>query len=153
MKLTQIELENAYTNYVIENTTDNAVLYGNFIKKVETDPEFAEQWIPARIFKMKELIQKLNDLKIIQRSYDFVEDLPADIAEKYFPANSIECELDIDKHRWYETSISVWETDLGLIGVRAITNLYSEMSMYYDMHHRLEFFEMEPIETITYKIK
>lgn len=153
MEFTKLELEKAYINYVTENTTDNAVLYGNFMKKVETDIEFAKQWMPSKLFKMKALIKKLNDLKIIQESYDFVEDLPSDIQEKYFPAGSLACELDIDKHRWYETSISVWETELGLIGVRAITNLYSENSSYSDIYYTLKFFEMEPIETITYKIK
>jgi hypothetical protein len=104
--------------------------------------------------EIKELVKQLNDLKIIQQSFDFVEDLPEEF-QKYFPANSIACELDIDKHRWYETSMSIWEVEEynDLIGVRAITNLYSEMSEYSDICWELMFFEVEEVQTITYKEK
>ena len=50
MKINEEELKLAYTNYVIENTTDNAVLYGSFAKRIETDAEFAKQWLPSRLF-------------------------------------------------------------------------------------------------------
>jgi hypothetical protein len=100
---------------------------------------------------MKEIIEKLNNLNIIQKNYEFEEDLPEEML-KYF-TKSLASELDIDKHRWYETSVSVWETNEGLLGVRSITNLYSEQSDYEDISWKLRFFEMEPIQTITYKIK
>lgn len=100
---------------------------------------------------MKELIEKLNNLNIIQKNYDFEEDLPEEMSQ-YFTKPLVQ-ELDVDKHRWYETGISVWETKEGLLGVRSVTNLYSEQSDYGDISWKLRFFEMEPIETITYKIK
>ncbi len=101
---------------------------------------------------MKELINYLNGLKIIQKSIDFEEDLSEEIYEKYF-YNSLEFELDIDKRRWYETSVSVWKTEKGLLGVRSITNIYSENSSVEDMNWQLVFFEMEAFTKISYKVK
>ena len=102
---------------------------------------------------MKELIEHLNGLKIIQKSIDFEEDLPNDIYEKYFSGRPLETEMDIDKHRWYETGISVWETEKGLLGVRSVTNIYSENSSVEDMFWELMFFEIESFVTTSYKIK
>ena len=101
---------------------------------------------------MKEVVQQLNDLKIVQKSGDFLEDLPEDIYEKYF----LNCEdenLYVVKHRWYETSISVYTTDKGYLGVRSVTDTFSEQMEIGDIFYTLKFFEMEPIITTTYKIK
>lgn len=102
---------------------------------------------------MKEIIKQLNDLKITQRSIDFLEDLPEDIYKKYFEGKEVDNDLSVDKHRWYETSITVFEIPKGYIGVRSVTDLFSEQSSVYDMFWTLQFFEMEPIVTTTYKIK
>jgi predicted restriction endonuclease len=102
---------------------------------------------------MKEIIEELNNLKIIQKSIDFEEDLPEEIYEKYFNQKPLKTELDIDKHRWYETGESVWKTEKGLLGVRSVTNIYSENSSVEDMFWELMFFEMEEVQTISYKIK
>ena len=61
--------------------------------------------------------------------------------------------LDIDTHRWYETSISVIEIDNTLIGVRYITNIFSESSDYEDCYVVLNFNEMEKVTIESYKIK
>lgn len=100
---------------------------------------------------MKEIIEKLNNLNIIQKNYEFEEDIPQEMLE-YF-TKQVASELDIDKHRWYETGVSVYQIKEGLLGVRSVTNLYSEQNDYEDISWKLRFFEMEPIETIIYKIK
>ena len=107
---------------------------------------------------IKELVDYLNELKITQTSIGFIEfdenNFPENIYEKYFE-NSI-CvaqELDINKHRWYETGISVWKTADGLLGVRSVTKLYSESSDIEDIYHTLRFFEMEEITVTSYKQK
>lgn len=103
---------------------------------------------------MKEIIEKLNNLKITQESIEFLEDLPEDIYEKYFESTTIvENVLDVEKHRWYETSISVYKLPEGFLGVRSITDVVGENNSVEDMFHRLKFFEMEPIQTTTYIIK
>lgn len=101
---------------------------------------------------MKEILEKLNNLKITQESIDFLEDLPEEIYNKYFQ-DCVTERLDIDKHRWYETSISVYKIPEGLIGVKSITDLFSESSEVADIFHTLQFYEMEEIQTVSYKIK
>ena len=100
---------------------------------------------------LQELIKKLNSLDIVQKDYEFESDLPEEYESLF--SNCVDSELDIDRHRWYETAISVFDTDLGFLGVRHITLLYSETMDYSDAYHTLEFFEMEPKEVITYKKK
>jgi hypothetical protein len=102
---------------------------------------------------MKKIIEELNNLNIIQTSIDFEENIPEEIYEKYFSSNPLKQELDIDKHRWYETGVSVWKLNEGFLGVRSVTNIYSESSSVEDMFWNLIFFEMEEIQTITYKKK
>ena len=101
---------------------------------------------------MKELIEKLNNLKITQTSIDWIEDIPEDIYKEYFENNDIvEYDLDIDKHRWYELSTDVYEINGKYLGIRHIAQLYSEMSSCEDIFYTLEFFEMKQIITVTYE--
>jgi len=102
---------------------------------------------------MEEIIKELNNLKILQKSGEWVEDLPEELYEKYFKRNCIDEEIDIEKHRWYETSISVYDTSKGLIGVRHASQLYSESSMWEDLGYTIKFFEMESFEIITFRKK
>lgn len=99
---------------------------------------------------MKEIINKLNDLKIKQKSMDFEEDLPEDI-EKYFE-DIVASDLDVDKHRWYETSMKVYKIDEGFIGVVSITDLFSESGSVDDCDHTLEFYAVREKSVITYEI-
>ena len=98
---------------------------------------------------MKQVLEKLNGLKILQKSIDFLEDLPEDIYKKYF-LNDLDNNLEVDKHRWYETSISIFDIGIGYLGVRSVTDVNSENSEVEDMHYTLEFFEMEQITKISY---
>jgi len=104
---------------------------------------------------IKEVVDYLNELKIEQTSIEFDENnFPENIYEKYFENGScLAEELDINKHRWYETGLSVWEIKEGLLGVRIVTKLYSENSDIEDIYHTLKFFEMEEITVTSYKQK
>lgn len=103
---------------------------------------------------IKELIKKLNDLSIYQNSYDFLEDIPEEIYKEYFEQiDTVESELSVSKHRWYETSITVFEYEGGFFGVESVTDLFSESMDYSDCSHILKFFEMEAIEITSYKRK
>ena len=101
------------------------------------------------ISTMQDLIKYLNGLDITQRSLDLKEDIPEDIFQKYF-TNCVASEIEPDKRRWYETAISVYKTDFGFLGVRLITQLYSEQSEVIDMYVTLKFFEMREEQTVTY---
>jgi hypothetical protein len=100
----------------------------------------------------KELVEYLNSLEIIQKgSWD--EDIPEEIWEKYFENKyeTVDSELDIDKHRWYETSTEVIKINDGFIGIRSVTQCYSENSSIEDMYWSLMFFEMKEIKIVSYK--
>lgn len=101
---------------------------------------------------IKELVKKLNSLKIHQTSGEFEEDLPEDIYEKYFENAKQVALLDIDKHRWYETAFIVYNLpNIGKIGVKTVTQMYSEESSIEDVYHTLMFFEVEEIQITSYK--
>lgn len=58
--------------------------------------------------------------------------------------------LDVDKHRWYETSINVYPIGDRFLGVRGLSQCYSEMSSPSDCCCKSEAFEMEEISTVSY---
>ena len=101
---------------------------------------------------IKEVIEELNSLKIIQKSMDFTEDLDQDILDKYF-TNCVKELLDVDKHRWYETSIQVYELPDGYLGVQCITDVVGESNSVEDMFWTLRFFEMDQIQVVSYIVK
>ena len=103
-----------------------------------------------------DLLEKLNNLRIIQKSIDWEECLPEEIWNEYFKGKCKELtsRLDVDTHRWYETSISViniYDCDK-LLGIRHITNLFSESSSCEDCYVTLKFFEMREITITSYEI-
>ncbi len=103
--------------------------------------------------KFDELLEKLNQLKIIQNSMDWAECLPQEIWEGYFKGNfkQLKHGLDVDQHRHYETSIQVIEIYGRILGIKSITNLYSESSSPEDCYVTIEFFEMKEVSIISYK--
>lgn len=103
----------------------------------------------------KELVEYLNGLKIIQiGGIEDWEEIPEDIYEKYFKnLEIVDGNLDVDKHRWYETSISIFKNDEGFIGVRSVTDVKGESNCIQDMYWTLSFFEMEEVMKPTYIIK
>lgn len=98
-----------------------------------------------------ELLSKLNEEKILQDS-SWDESIPAEIWEKYFEDKwkTVDSDLDVDKHRWHELSTEVIEIYGRYLGIRSITQMYSESSSISDIYHHLQFFEMKPVQTITY---
>ena len=94
-----------------------------------------------------ELLEKLNGLKIIQKSMDWGECLPEDIWNEYFKGKykEIAFGIDVDTHRHYETSITVINIfdEEKLLGIRHITNVFSESSMVEDCYVTILFYEMK----------
>ena len=105
---------------------------------------------------IKDLVQKLNDLKITQTRGEWEENIPEDIWYEYFEGKNrtaVKEGLDVDTHRWYETSITVIEFGGALLGIEYITNMFSESQDYEDCYHTIQFYEMEEYQTVSYKIK
>ena len=105
---------------------------------------------------IKDLVQKLNSLKITQTKGEWEENIPEDIWYEYFEGKNrtvVEEGLDVDTHRWYETSITVIEFGGAFLGIEYITNMFSESQDYEDCYHTIQFYEMEEYQTVSYKIK
>lgn len=98
-----------------------------------------------------ETIKELNELKITQNSSDWQEDLPENYASIFTKA--VETGCGVDKHRWYETVVDVFEYQDRFIGVRYINQLYSETSSISDICWQLAFVEMEAIPSVVYRTK
>lgn len=110
--------------------------------------------------KKEDLINEINNSKIKQNdSYedqDFGEFLN-NILDNH--CKVLETDLDVDKHRWYETSLVVYEysdsrhfSENYNFGIRFVSNTYDEMSTYEDIGWELKAFPMKKVETVTYKI-
>ena len=59
--------------------------------------------------------------------------------------------LDVDKHRWYETSINVYAVGEWLLGICGPSDLFSESSSYSDLFAETTAFEMEAVQSVTYQ--
>ena len=58
--------------------------------------------------------------------------------------------LDVDKHRWYEITTTVYAARDWYLGIREVTGLFSESMGISDCEINSEFFEMEAKQTTTY---
>lgn len=103
--------------------------------------------------KFNELLEQLKELKIVQTSIDWAENLPEQIWNDHFNGNFKELKngIDVDQRRHYETSISVIEIYEKPLGIRHITNLFSESSSCEDCYVTIEFFEMEEVTIKSYE--
>jgi len=103
--------------------------------------------------KFNELLEKLNELKLIQTQIDWAENIPEEIWEEHFLGNwkELKSGLSTDTHRWYETSVSVISIYNRILGIRHITNLFSESSSCEDCYVTIEFFEMREVTVISYE--
>ena len=61
--------------------------------------------------------------------------------------------VDVEKHRWYETSISIFRCSDGLLGIRLPSQLYSESSEWSSLYSGIEFYDIEEVMEIAYKTK
>lgn len=90
--------------------------------------------------KVKELVEKVNNAKY-RSLFDFGEDFNLEI---------VASELYVDKHRWYETSTTVYECEDGFVGVNGISQMYSDYMDYDDCECECFAEEFEPKQVITY---
>lgn len=99
-----------------------------------------------------DILQKFTSLNLLQKSIDWEEDLPEELYDLLDEMVVVADNLNIDKHRWYETCITVFQYGGRFMGVEHICDSYSENQEIADCFHHLKFFEMkqQKIETYTY---
>jgi len=108
--------------------------------------------------KFDELLAKLKKLEKVQNAMEWQDSIPEDIWNEDFKDEEgidyqeIAHNIDIDTHRWYETSISVILIYGGLLGIRHITNIFSESMDAVDCYAIVTFHKMKETQVITYEI-
>lgn len=103
--------------------------------------------------KLQELISKINSLNLTQTDYPDEQSFGEEIDNELEKLDFIDSGLDVDKHRWYETSITVYKHEEGFMGIRFVTDQFSEQSSMGDHFWTLKAFEMEEVKTVTYRKK
>jgi len=105
--------------------------------------------------KFDEMLKELNDLKIIQKSMDWSENIPEDIYNEWFKGyfKTVGWGIDTVIHRWYENSTTVIEMYGRYLGIYHVSNIYSESSEVEDIYFTMGFSEMEQIQITSYKEK
>ena len=96
----------------------------------------------------KELIKQAKELYKNGECYNTFE-LEEHIGSDLLVNNNV----NIDKHRWYETSISIFRCSDGLLGIRLPSQLYSESSEWSDLYSGIEFYDVEEVMEVAYKTK
>lgn len=90
--------------------------------------------------KVAEVIEKVNTNKYWSL-FEF---------EESFDLEAVAHDLCVDKHRWFETSTTVYKCDDGFVGVNGVTQVYSEMMDYSDCYCECVAEEFKPVQTTTY---
>lgn len=94
-------------------------------------------------------------LSILQNEYFYDidgDDIKNDEVMTYFKllGKPIERGIDVQKHRWYETSINVYKLGDWFIGIYHVSDMYSDRSSLEDFEEYVYIFEMEREEIKKY---
>ena len=99
--------------------------------------------------KVQELIDYVNS-KGFYSIYEFQDSL----TDKQFKElKTVSEDIDVDRHRWYEISTTVYKVEDGYVGVRGVYQIYSEYMSDKDCDYLCEASEYEEVPTISYRIK
>ena len=99
--------------------------------------------------KVQELINYV-DKSNLYSLWDFEESMTD---EKFDELKKVAEGLEIDKHRWYEVSTTVYKVEDGYVGVRGVYQIYSEYMSDKDCDYLCEASEYEEVQTISYRVK
>jgi hypothetical protein len=105
------------------------------------------------IANIKDIVDKINSLNIIQTEYQDEFVFPEELQD--FLINNcsvVKSGLHIDKHRHYETAITVYQYNEKYFGLQFVIDLYSEMSSIEGISHTIKAFSMKQVMKPTYLI-
>lgn len=101
-----------------------------------------------------EILKALKEAKIKQSEIDWAENIPEEIWEKILSEGIVVAQgIEVDKHRWYETSVTVVKIDERFLGINHVSDIFSETMDISDVYHTMKFFEMIEVNQPTYIIK
>ena len=99
--------------------------------------------------KVQELIDYVNSNEFYS-VYEFENSL----TDKQFKElKTVSEDIDVDRHRWYEISTTVYKVEDGYVGIRGISQIYSEYMSDKDCDYLCEASEYEEVQTISYRVK
>lgn len=103
------------------------------------------------MMKFNDLLKKLrNDFDLQKRS---CEDELGEVL-KEVGAKKIAENLNVDKHRWYETSTQVYSISVDegerYLGIHCVSDFFSESSCWEDFYHVYNFFKMKKVLIASY---
>ena len=99
--------------------------------------------------KVKDLINYINTNKFYSLQ-DMEDSLQYDLKE--FPKR-VAKNLEIDKHRWYEVSTSVYKLEDGFVGIKGVSNIYTKNMDAENCCFECSANEYKEIQSISYKRK
>ena len=98
--------------------------------------------------KVQELIDYVNSNGFYSM-YDFEDSL----TDRESELEIVSEDIDVDRHRWYEISTTVYKVEDGYVGIRGISQIYSEYMSDKDCDYLCEASEYEEVQTISYREK
>ena len=104
--------------------------------------------------KFDAMLKELQALNTIQTTGGWEENIPEDIWNEFFKETvrkDVAQGLEVDSRRHYETSISVVNIYDRLLGIRYITNIYSETSDWESCYVEMQYMEMKEVKVISYE--
>lgn len=102
---------------------------------------------------VEEIIDYFNKKQIVQTSLDFTDDISEEDWDKYmFDANLVDDNISPDKHRWYQTSMTVFRIEDVYVGIRHIDTIFGEGITPEDCYHMLTFHKMERVVKYSYQV-
>ena len=101
-----------------------------------------------------EILKALKEAKIEQSEIDWAENIPEEIWEKILSEGIVVAQgIDVDKHRWYETSVTVVKINERFLGINHVSDIFSETMDVSDVYYTMNFFEMIGVSEPTYIAK
>ena len=96
--------------------------------------------------KVQDLIELINSSGELYCLDDVSDIIPEDV-------KCVAEELDIDKHRWFNTAVNIYACEDGYVGVRGVNTIYDEYTEPLDCDFPCKAFEYEAIQITSYKLK
>jgi len=103
--------------------------------------------------RFDELLKVLEEKSYeMEDSQCWDECLPEDVYNEFFKGNykEVASGLNVDTHRWYETSTTVIEIFGRFLGITHVSNIFSENMDVSDCGESVSFKEMKQVQTVTY---